>query len=208
LKTASALPLVAVTAHQALFTGGHYDKLGDITSDSKILILGGATSVGAIAIQLAAAKGAKVYTTASTNAMPDGTSKMDWCTSLCAEAIDYKKKDWSEDLKGADLDMIFDLAGDNKDWQNAPKVLKPGSKFISVSNFAHEPAEQPGAVFQVFAKKSDLKDLDCLVELARQEKLKVAIDSVTPLSEVQAALTTSFRGKATGKLVIDIGGEP
>merc|ERR1712039_372660 len=169
---------------------------------------GGATAVGAKAIQMGAAKGAKVYTTASTNLMPDGTSKMDYCTSLGAQAIDYKQKDWSEELKGAELDMIFDLAGDNKDWQNAPKALKAGSKFISVSNFAADPAEQPGAKFQFFAKKSDLMDLECIVELARQDKLKFAIDSVVPLSEVQAALTTSLRGKATGKLVIDIGGEP
>ena len=57
---AAAIALVGTTAYQILF------DCAKVQAGSRILVFGGATGVGAIAIQLAKAKGAWVATTCST----------------------------------------------------------------------------------------------------------------------------------------------
>ena len=162
--SAAALPLAGLTALQALFTrsGGTFtgDTLGSLKAGDKLLVLGGATLVGACAVQLAANAGAVVACTASTNTMPDGTTKIDFCRSLGAtEVIDYKAAKWAEVLAGEEYDMIFDTVGVPEDWVDASKVLKKGREFISVeiphcpnpvrphhpSHSPHSPSARPPA---------------------------------------------------------------
>jgi len=207
-RTLAGLPLAGLTSYQALFTGGHSGPaLGSIAKGGRLLVLGGATAVGAAAIQLAVARGARVFTTASKNSMPDGTSKMDYCTGLGATAIDYKERDWSEELSGEEIELIFDCGGDNKDWQRAPKVLRPGGRFITISNFAPEPQEQSGLKCEFFIKHSVLPDLEDVMQHVAAGQLKVAVDSVLPFAEVPAALTKSLQRTSAGKLVIEVAGD-
>jgi NADPH:quinone reductase-like Zn-dependent oxidoreductase len=64
-----------------------------------------------------------VCVTASTNKMPDGVTKADFCKTLGAdEVIDYKSTKWFEALAGQGFDLIFDTIGDQDDWANASKA--------------------------------------------------------------------------------------
>jgi NADPH:quinone reductase-like Zn-dependent oxidoreductase len=207
--TAAALPLAGLTAYQGLFTKAARtfagEPLGDVKSGDKVLVLGGATLVGSYATQLAKNAGATVACTASTNAMSDGRTKMALCESLGADlVIDYKSSSWSERLAGQEYDMIYDCVGSNDDWVASAKVLKKGGLFLSIANFAADPAANEACVFKNFLLKSDGKDLADLVAMVEQGKLKVTFDSTMKMADAPAALTKSFKSENAGKIVVAV----
>jgi NADPH:quinone reductase-like Zn-dependent oxidoreductase len=206
---AAGLPLAGLTAYQALFTksGRTFTgaDLGSLKSGQKVLILGGATLVGSFAIQLAKNVGAFVACTASTKPNASGVSKIEQCKTFGADvAIDYAENEWSDVLKGEEYDLIFDTVGKEDDWVNAAKVLKKGCDFISVANFAADVSANETNVFKNFLLKSDAGDLAELVQMVKDGKLLVTVDSVVPFSEAPAALTKSLTGANCGKIVVDV----
>lgn len=209
ISTAAALPLAGLTAFQGLFTGAGRDftgkELGDLKSGQKICILGGSTLVGTYAIQLAKNIGAHVVVTASTNKMPDGSSKMDFVKTLGADqAIDYTKEEWSDVLAGQDFDLIYDCVGKEEDWTvGAAKVLKAEGKFISIANFGSATSTEIHT-FQNYLLKSDAADLDKLVAMVKDGALKLTVDSTVPFAETKEALSRSFSMRAGGKLMIKV----
>jgi len=205
LDIAAALPLAGVTAFQALFTGGQRGRaLGSVGQGSKVLVLGGATAVGVHAIQLAVASGAQVFTTASANPMPDGSSKIDFCAKLGATVFNYKETDWSKELDGQDLELIFDCSGDNGDWQKSPAVLRKDGRFLTVANLAAHPRELDGRECEAFVVHAALRDLETLLGRVADGRHQVPIDSVGSFAELQDLLTKSVKGTAAGKLLVKI----
>ena len=104
MEEAAAIPLVAITAWEALF-----DR-ANLSSGDGILIHGATGGVGHIAIQLAKWAGAKVYTTASTH------EKLQIAKELGADvAINYKETSVKEYVEkytnGNGFDYIFDTVG-------------------------------------------------------------------------------------------------
>jgi len=95
-EAAAALSLAAATAQQALFVHlGVPKPWSGQTGGSPILIWSGATSVGDAAIQIAAASGLKVISTAS-------PSNHDYLKSLgAAEVFDYKDPEVVDKIKQA-----------------------------------------------------------------------------------------------------------
>ena len=84
MAEAASLPLVALTAWQALVERAH------VQPGQKVLIHAGAGGLGSIAVQLAKALGAHVATTAS-------TAKVDLVKDLGADVvIDYRTQDFAE----------------------------------------------------------------------------------------------------------------
>jgi NADPH2:quinone reductase len=82
-------------------------------------VQGGSSGIGVTAIQMAAAMGARVFTTAGTD------EKCAACVKLGAEkAFNYKTGDWAEELKaatgGKGVNVILDMAGGDF----VPKELK------------------------------------------------------------------------------------
>ena len=88
---AAGLPLAGLTAYQALFTKAARtftgEPLGDLKANQKLLVLGGATSVGAFAIQLAKNAGAHVACTASAKTNSRGVAKTAACAELGADVV-------------------------------------------------------------------------------------------------------------------------
>lgn len=213
-EQAAGLPLVALTAYQALFTGKATSlagaPLGSLTSGQKLLILGGSTAFGQFAIQLAKKAGASVTVTCSGASMPDGTPKADYLKGLGAdETINYKEADWAEVLAGKDFDLILDAVGSEDDWKKAAGVLKAGHDFISIANFATQAAADDKVNFKNFLLKSIAADLDVLVAMVEKGTLKVPIDTVYDFKDVPAALKKSFelasgKGGAMGKLLVRV----
>ena len=115
---AASLPLVALTAWQALV------EKGGVTAGHKVLIHGGAGGVGTIAIQLAKHLGARVATTAS-------AKNADFVRSLGAEVvIDYTSQDFTEELSGYDF-VLDSLGGENL--SKSLGVLRPGGMAIGIA---------------------------------------------------------------------------
>ncbi|WP_457253956.1 NADP-dependent oxidoreductase [Pedococcus sp. P5_B7] len=133
LEEAASLPLVALTAWQALV------ERGNLQPGQRVLIHGGAGGVGTIAIQLAKHLGAMVATTSS-------RSDADFLCALGADVvIDYRSQDFEQLLDGYDL--VLDTVG-GETLQKSLHVLRPGGKVIGIagppdSAFARELGANP-----------------------------------------------------------------
>ena len=104
LVTAAALPEVACTVWSNVF------MVAGLRRDETLLVHGGAGGIGTFAIQLGAALGARVLTTAGS------PEKRELCRELGAEvAIDYRDEDFVEVVKertgGRGADVILDNMG-------------------------------------------------------------------------------------------------
>ena len=118
MEEAGSLPLVALTAWQALV------ERGRVQPGQKVLIHAGAGGVGSITIQLARHLGASVATTAS-------GSNAEFVRGLGADTvIDYRTQDFEQLLAGYDL-VLDSLGGQNL--QKSLRVLKPGGKAIGIA---------------------------------------------------------------------------
>ncbi|OII04102.1 NADP-dependent oxidoreductase [Curtobacterium sp. MCBA15_008] len=126
---AGSLPLVALTAWQALV------ERGDVRPGHQVLVHAGAGGVGSIAIQLAKHLGATVATTAS-------AANADFVRSLGADVvIDYRNEDFEALLDGYDL-VLDSLGGDNL--AKSLRVLRPGGRAIGIAG-PPDPAFARGA---------------------------------------------------------------
>ncbi len=117
MQEASAVPLVGLTAWQALV------ERGKVTAGQKVLIHAGSGGVGTVAIQLAKHLGAPVATTAS-------TANVARVKSLGADVvIDYKTDDFATVLSGYDL-VLDSLGGEAL--EKSLTVVKPGGLVIGI----------------------------------------------------------------------------
>jgi len=115
---AAALPLVSLTAWQALV------ERGKVRPGDKVLIHAGAGGVGSIAIQLAKHLGATVATTV-------GAANVDFVRGLGADiAVDYRDQDFEQLLSGYDL-VLDSLGGTNL--EKSLRILKPGGRAIGIA---------------------------------------------------------------------------
>lgn len=104
LRDAAALPEVTATVWSNLFMISH------LRPGETVLVHGGASGVGTMAIQLAKAVGAKVAVTAGS------PQKLARCAELGADIlIDYRQQDFVEELRkatdGDGADVILDIVG-------------------------------------------------------------------------------------------------
>ncbi|MEV4206339.1 NADP-dependent oxidoreductase [Nocardia salmonicida] len=117
-EDAASLPLVALTAWQALV------ERGNLQPGQRVLIHAGAGGVGSIAIQLAKHLGATVATTVS-------TGNVEFVRELGADVvIDYRDQDFEQLLDGYDL--VLDSLG-GKNLEKSLRVLRPGGKAIGIA---------------------------------------------------------------------------
>jgi len=98
---AAALPEVACTVYSNVF------QIAGLRAGELILIHGGSSGIGTMAIQLAKATGARVACTAGS------ATKLDRCRELGADiAIDYKTEDFVAAVKAeGGADVILDIMG-------------------------------------------------------------------------------------------------
>jgi NADPH:quinone reductase-like Zn-dependent oxidoreductase len=188
--TAAALPLVSVSAYQALVD---YMKL---QKGRKILIHGGAGGIGSLAIQLAKHLGAYVAATAA-------AKDTDFVKSLGAdEVIDYKTQDFSEILK--DYDAVYDTVGGETN-KKSYLVLKPGGSLVSM---AEQPDEELTRKYQIKYTAQQTRvtpeRLGAITELVDSGVLKPIIDKIFPLEQAAEALEYQKTGAPKGKVVIQI----
>lgn len=118
LVQAAALPEVVCTVWSNVFMIAH------LLPGETLLVHGGSSGVGTMAIQLAKAVGAKVAVTAGTQ------EKLDRCAELGADVlINYREQDFVAEVKkatdGAGADVILDIMG--------AKYLEPNVRALAVN---------------------------------------------------------------------------
>lgn len=118
LVTAAALPEVTCTVWSNVFMIAH------LRPGETLLVHGGASGIGTMAIQLAKAVGARVAVTAG------GPEKLARCAELGADIlIDYREQDFVQEIRkatdGTGADVILDIIG--------AKYLQRNIKALAVS---------------------------------------------------------------------------
>jgi NADPH:quinone reductase-like Zn-dependent oxidoreductase len=190
---AAALPHVALTAWRGLV------DTANLQAGQKVLIHAAAGGVGHIAVQLAKARGAYVYGTASTR-------NQDFLHQLGADQpIDYTTTRFEEIAH--DVDAVFDTIG-GETQERSWHTLKPGGIMLSV---IHAPSEELAAQFDcrgimVMAMPPVapvLREISALVEAG---KIKPHVSEVMPLADTPKALEMLMGGHTRGKIVLQVAG--
>lgn len=189
-KSAAALPLVGVSAIQALTE--HIKLAGG----QKILIHGGAGGIGCVAIQIAKHLGAYVAVTV-------GTDDVQFAKERGAdEVIDYKKQNFGEIIK--DFDAVFDTVG-GETYQTSFGVLKKGGIIVSMVEQPNKALmEQYGVTAIAQFTQITTERLEKLTELVESDVVKIHIEKEFSLDQAAEALTYQNTGHPKGKLVITI----
>lgn len=187
---AGALPLAGLTAWQAVVDALSVEK------GHRILIHAAAGGVGHLAIQIAKARGAEVWGTAS-------AKKHDLLRELgCDHPIDYRTEDFTK--VATEMDSVIDFIGGVEHSTRSLESLKQGGKLIVIPS-PEMPSEEALKAKDVWASwllvEPDHKGLEGLAQLLQEGKLKVLIADSKPLSEVAALHELSESGATTGKLI-------
>src|ERR671932_2212173 len=124
LATAAALPEVTCTVWSNVFL------LARLMRGDDLLVYGGSSGIGTMAIQLAARAGARVFTTAGS------AEKLEFCRELGADVlINYREEDFAErvaeETDGAGVDVILDNMGAKYLGPNV-RSLAVGGRLVSI----------------------------------------------------------------------------
>ncbi|QHC22862.1 NADP-dependent oxidoreductase [Streptomyces sp. GS7] len=180
---AAALPVNGLTALQAL------EKL-DLSRGQRLLITNGGGATGALAIQLAAAKGIEVTATASAAAAERllGLGAM--------EVVDYHDPNWSAKVRGG-FDAALIVATSTAD--AALPLVRDGGRLCSLTSDA--PPKERGITSWDLYVEPNATQLVQLAEQAAAGTLKLAPEPL-PLSEGPAAFARVVTGRAGGKKIV------
>ncbi|MFG2502230.1 NADP-dependent oxidoreductase [Streptomyces sp. NPDC048441] len=190
---AGALPLVALTAWQALVDNAQ------VEAGQRVLVHAAAGGVGHVAVQIAKARGAYVIGTAS-------AAKHDFVRGLGAdEVIDYRTADFVEEAR--DIDVVLDPLG-GEDRLRSLEVLRPGGILVSIlpGNFDEvtERAAELGVRATDMLVEHDQAGMTAIAALAESGQLRVHVSDTYPLAEAAKAHAEGETGRVTGKLVLTV----
>jgi NADPH:quinone reductase-like Zn-dependent oxidoreductase len=189
---AASVPVVAVTAWQALFDHAQ------LKAGQTVVIHGAAGSVGSYAVQFARRAG--VHTIATVSA--DDISLV---RDLGADTvIDYRTQRFEEAVREADA--VIDLVGGGTQ-DRSFQVLRRGGKLISaVSDPDQQLAERHGVEASFFLVNVTSQNLAEITRLIDDGKLATKVGAVLPLADAREAhlMLERVRPQPKGKIVIAI----
>jgi len=190
---AASVPVIAVTAWQALF------DQAQLKAGQTVVIHGAAGNVGSYAVQLARRAGVKTIATVATDDVP-------FVRDLGASTvIDYRTQRFEEEVR--DADAVIDLVGgetQNRSFQ----VLRRGGKLISaVSRPDLHLAERHGVQAAFFLVNVTSQYLAEIAGLIDGGKLRTRVGAVLPLADAREAhfMLERVRPQPKGKIVLAIG---
>jgi len=185
---AAGLPLAGLTALQALDRGG-------VVAGKSVLIHGGAGGVGHLAIQLAKARGATVYATASARHL-----------NLLAELGADHPIDYHATPPGrfaGEVDMVLDTRG-GAVAEATLAAMRPGSAHVSIVGFSPAAGGRGDVRVEAMLVEPRADELDSLVAMVANGSLRVVADEGTPLEEFVSAILALYDGHSAGKRLIAI----
>ena len=199
---AASLSLVGGTVWEALVSRAAL-RVGE-----SILIHGGAGGVGHVAIQVAKAIGAKVFTTVRGD-------NVEFARSVGADVvIDYKNEDYisviMRETDGRGVDVVFDTIG-GETLARSPDVLAQLGRVVSIVDIA-----QPQNLIEAWGKNASYHfvftrqnrgKLDELATLVERGQLRPHVGAVYPLADVSLAhaMLEAPNNGVQGKIAIAVG---
>jgi alcohol dehydrogenase len=214
MEETASVPLVGLTAWQALV------EMANLKPGQKVFIQAGTGGVGTFAIQLAKHLGATVATTAS-------AANFELVKALGADVlIDYKTQDFEIVLHGYDVVLH---SQDSKTLDKSLRVLKPGGTLISISGppdpaFADEigapwyvklimhllsfgtrrKAKRLNVTFSFLFMRANGDQLSDITALIDQGVIRPVVEKVFPFESTQDAVDFVEKGRAKGKVVVNV----
>ncbi len=189
---AASVPVIAVTAWQALFDYAHLE------AGQTVVIHGAAGNVGAFAVQLAHRAGVRIIATAAANDVA-------FLHDLGADTvIDFKTQRFEEQVRGADA--VIDLVGGETQVRSF-HVLRRGGKLISaVSPPDQDVAENHGVEARFFLVNVTSSQLAQITALLDRGELRTHVGAVLPLEDASEAhlMLEHLRPSPKGKIVLAV----
>jgi NADPH:quinone reductase-like Zn-dependent oxidoreductase len=184
---------VAAAAGVAGETGERSLRLLDVKAGDTLFVDGGAGGVGAAAVQMAVARGAKVIASS-------GEANLDYLREIGATPVRYGDgvAGRVRDAAGGPVDAVLDVAGKTPIEDLIGLVAEP-SKVVTIANYA---AAQAGARFT--GGGDDSQPFDALAEgasLLESSQIVIKIQTF-PFSRAAEAYAISLGGHLRGKLVL------
>ena len=191
---AAAVPLVSLTAWQALI------DTAKLSAGQAVLIHGGSGGVGSFAIQIAKARGAKVFATAS-------TPNQDLLKQLGADvAIDYTKQKFEDVAK--DVDVVLDAVGKDTLARSYGIVKKGGIIVSLVARPDQAELDKHGIRGAPLGVEPNSDELAEITKLIDERKIKVIVSQTLPLAEAAKAQTQADTHHTRGKIVLKVAEKP
>ena len=212
LVTAGSLPEVACTVWSNLvMTAG-------LREGQTVLLHGGSSGIGTMAIQVCRALGARVAVTAGTAA------KLDTCRSLGAEVlINYRECDFTEELRAATdghgADVILDVVGGPYLGRNID-ALATGGRLVIIGMQGGVKAEinlglllaKRAGVIGTTLRSRPLPEKATIVSAVREHvwpmiedgRVRPVVHEVLPVSEAAAAHRLMESSAHIGKIVLQV----
>ncbi|WP_243076563.1 NADP-dependent oxidoreductase [Microbacterium sp. SS28] len=217
LEEAAGLPLVALTAWQALV------EIGNVRPGQRVLVHAGAGGVGSIAIQLAKHLGATVATTVS-------AANVDFVRGLGADVvIDYRSQDFEDVVSGYDLvldsvgaesvakslrvvrrgGIVIGIAGPpTPQFAKAAGLSKPVQLAVgALSRGVRGRASKLGVRYEFLFMHADGDQLQSIAALVDAGVIRPIVSATIDFDDVPAALSELVAKSGRGKIVARIGAQ-
>jgi NADPH:quinone reductase-like Zn-dependent oxidoreductase len=190
---AASVPVISVTAWQALFDQAH------LKAGQRVIIHGAAGNVGSYAVQLARRAGARTIATVATDDIP-------FVRELGADTVvDFQTQRFEDEVR--DVDAVLDLVG-GETQKRSFQVLRQGGKLISTVSPPDQDLAKSGGVeaafFLVNVTSQYLAEITGLVDGG---KLRTRVGAVLPLADAREAhfMLERMRPQPKGKIVLAVG---
>ena len=212
LVEAAGLPEALATVWSNVFMSA------GLRAGETLLVHGGTSGVGSIAIQLGKAFGATVYATAGT---PD---KVEFCEQLGADrGIDYKREDFVEVVRdmtdGRGVDVVLELVGGDYLARDVEALAVGGRVMVIATQQGTESTIDVGAlmgkrgrIWGTTLRARPLEERRAIMAAVREEvwplvaagTVRPVLDSVYPLEFAATAHERMESGKHSGKIVLAV----
>jgi len=199
-EEAAAFPLAGLTAYRALF------PVGRLQAGETVVVLGAGSGVTTLAVPLAAAAGARVLVTSSSE------EKIERARELgAAGGALYTEGDWPEavrELAGGGVDLVVDSIGTT--WQDSLRCLRRGGRLAVFGGTGGASVELDvrGVYLNWLSilgtTMGSARDFAALLRMVDAGGWRPTIDSVRPLADAEAAHERLRAGEHFGKLVLSI----
>jgi putative PIG3 family NAD(P)H quinone oxidoreductase len=208
LAEAAALPETCFTVWSNVF------ERGALAPDERLLVHGGSSGIGTTAIQIAAARGARVWATAGS------AEKCAACERLGAVAVNYREADFVEVLRAeGGADVILDMVGGEYIPRNL-RCLATDGRLVQIAflqgpkatvNFAPLMMRRQtitGSTLRPQSVEAKAR-IAAAVErevwpLVEAGRMRPVMDQRFPLEEAAAAHARMEGGAHIGKIVLDV----
>jgi NADPH:quinone reductase-like Zn-dependent oxidoreductase len=194
-------------------------QLGRLTAGEALLVHGGSSGIGSMAIQLGRAFGADVIATAG------GVEKVAFCRELGAQAaVDYRSEDFVEAAlaftDGRGVDAVLDIVGGSYIARDLD-ALATGGRILSIAVRDRTPASvdlglmmrKRAALFATTLRARPLEERRAVIQavgenvwpLLAEGRVRPVIDSVFPLEDAAAAHRRMESSAHRGKILLRVG---